>query len=86
MLQSQMLVMTWAAKVVGVGIAEGLERCSHGCGVSAALALVILAQFPDRQSRNRKTYRPFHCATCGERVPPRDRPLAFVAVDVSIRL
>lgn len=30
MLQSQMLMMTWAAKVVGVGIAEGLERCSHG--------------------------------------------------------
>jgi hypothetical protein len=54
--------------------------------VSAALALVILAQFRDRQSRNRKTYRPFHCATCRERVPLWDRLLAAVGVDVGIRL
>jgi hypothetical protein len=86
MSQSRMLVMTYVVEVVGVGIAEDLNRCSHGRDCERRVDFVILAQFPDRQSRNRKTYRPFYCATCRERVPPWDRPLAVVAVDVGIWL
>lgn len=63
--------------MVGVGVAEDLEPCSHGCGCERRVDLVILTRFPDPQSRNRKTYGPFHCVA-----PPWDRLLAVVVVDV----
>jgi hypothetical protein len=66
MSRSQMLVMTYVVEVVGVGIAENLDRCSHGCGCERRVDFVILAQFLDRQSRNRKTYV--------QAVPLRDMP------------
>jgi hypothetical protein len=67
--------------VVGVGVAEDLEPCSHGCGCERRVDLVILTRFPDPQSRNRKTYGPFQCVRCRERAPLWDRLLAVVAAD-----